>query len=200
VLRNRLGALEDQFFATVFLASGLFFVASLVASAALPGTSNRQTTKSTTRRVSYTFLNVFRHQNGGGVPVYDLYHRTAHGNITALGCLLRIRLRRGEIGGHLKLAVDCAAVPPYGYYWSAHRFWWRRGSVVAERFGHARDRGYAATQINLSRVRPQENQKRGNATALSTLRAGGCAGMGGNRAQPTCATHSLRGSEYRPLK
>jgi hypothetical protein len=55
-------------------------------------------------------------------------------------------------------------------------------------------------KINLSRVRPQENQKRGNATALSTLRAGGGAGMGGNRAQLACATHSLRGSEYRPLK
>jgi hypothetical protein len=37
VLRNRLGELEDQFFATVFLGSGLLFVASLFASAALAG-------------------------------------------------------------------------------------------------------------------------------------------------------------------
>jgi hypothetical protein len=37
VLRNRLGALEDQFFATVFLGSGLLFVASLFASGALSG-------------------------------------------------------------------------------------------------------------------------------------------------------------------
>ena len=37
VLRNRLGALEDQFFATVFLGSGLLFVASLFASAAFSG-------------------------------------------------------------------------------------------------------------------------------------------------------------------
>jgi hypothetical protein len=35
VLRNRLGELEDQFFATVFLGSGLLFVASLFASTAL---------------------------------------------------------------------------------------------------------------------------------------------------------------------
>jgi hypothetical protein len=114
VLRNRLGALEDQFFATVFLGSGLLFVASLVASAAAAGDIQQANNKIYyfTRRVSYTFLNVFRHQNGGGVPVCDLYHRTAHGNITALGCLLRICLRRGAIGGHLKLAVDCAAVPP----------------------------------------------------------------------------------------
>src|SRR4051812_36651909 len=33
VLRSRLGALEDQFFATVFFGSGLLFVASLFASA-----------------------------------------------------------------------------------------------------------------------------------------------------------------------
>jgi hypothetical protein len=37
VLRNRLGKQEDQFFATVFLGSGLLFVASLFASAALAG-------------------------------------------------------------------------------------------------------------------------------------------------------------------
>ncbi len=35
VFRNRLGALEDQFFATVFLGSGLLFVASLFGVAAL---------------------------------------------------------------------------------------------------------------------------------------------------------------------
>ena len=35
VLRSRLGALEDQFFATVFLGSGLLFVASLFGVAAL---------------------------------------------------------------------------------------------------------------------------------------------------------------------
>jgi hypothetical protein len=37
VLRNRLGKLEDQFFATVFLGSGLLFVASLFAAAAIAG-------------------------------------------------------------------------------------------------------------------------------------------------------------------
>jgi hypothetical protein len=35
VLRNRLGELEDQFFATVFLGSGLLFVASMFGSAAV---------------------------------------------------------------------------------------------------------------------------------------------------------------------
>ena len=37
VLRNRLGDLEDKFFATVFLGSGLLFVASLFAAAAFAG-------------------------------------------------------------------------------------------------------------------------------------------------------------------
>jgi hypothetical protein len=37
VLRNRLGELEDQFFATVLLASGLLFVACLFAAAAVTG-------------------------------------------------------------------------------------------------------------------------------------------------------------------
>ncbi|MGH8011454.1 MAG: hypothetical protein ACREQ4_02995 [Candidatus Binataceae bacterium] len=35
VFRNRLGALEDQFFATIFLGSGLLFIASLFAAAAM---------------------------------------------------------------------------------------------------------------------------------------------------------------------
>jgi hypothetical protein len=70
VLRNRLGALEDQFFATVLLGSGLLFVASLSASAAAAGalldtapTNNIQPANrevySLGRRVSHTFMNVF---------------------------------------------------------------------------------------------------------------------------------------------
>jgi hypothetical protein len=37
VVRNRLGALEDRFFATVFLGSGLLYVAMVFTSAALAG-------------------------------------------------------------------------------------------------------------------------------------------------------------------
>ena len=37
VIRNRLGALEDRFFATVFLGSGLLYVAMVFTSAALAG-------------------------------------------------------------------------------------------------------------------------------------------------------------------
>jgi hypothetical protein len=37
VLRNRMGELEDQFFATVFLASGLLFVATVFVASAVMG-------------------------------------------------------------------------------------------------------------------------------------------------------------------
>jgi len=70
VLRNRLGALEDQFFATVFLGSGLLFVGSLFASAAAAGALLQVTPTVDiqqaddeiyyfVRHLSYTFLNVF---------------------------------------------------------------------------------------------------------------------------------------------
>lgn len=70
VLRNRLGPLEDQFFATVFLGSGLLFVGSLFASAAAAGallqatpTVNIQQADDEiyyfVRHLSYAFLNIF---------------------------------------------------------------------------------------------------------------------------------------------
>jgi hypothetical protein len=69
VLRNRLGELEDQFFATVFLGSGLLFVASLFASAAFSGAlveagaSGRIVANSEsyfiTRHLIGAFINVF---------------------------------------------------------------------------------------------------------------------------------------------
>jgi len=70
VLRNRIGTLEDQFFATVFLGSGFLFVASLFASAAFSGAlieaviSRRieilnSATYFLTRQLIGAFLNVF---------------------------------------------------------------------------------------------------------------------------------------------
>jgi len=70
VLRNRIGSAEDQFFATVFLGSGLLFVASLFASAAIAGAVLGSTQTRLTQQVSgevyrfawqmgYAFLNVF---------------------------------------------------------------------------------------------------------------------------------------------
>jgi len=70
VLRTRLGQLEDQFFATVFLGSGLMFVASLFAATALAGafleSINSQPailsdsdTFAFVRRAVRAFLNIF---------------------------------------------------------------------------------------------------------------------------------------------
>jgi hypothetical protein len=70
VLRNRLGALEDQFFATVMLGSGLLFLATLFGAAALagglldafaarsPGQAPGET-YAFGRATSYTLVNVF---------------------------------------------------------------------------------------------------------------------------------------------
>jgi hypothetical protein len=69
VVRNRLGEYEDQFFATVFLGSGLLFVASLFASAAFSGAlveagasghiAFNSDSYFITRQLIGTFINVF---------------------------------------------------------------------------------------------------------------------------------------------
>jgi hypothetical protein len=64
-LRNRVGKSEDQFFATVFLGSGLLFVANVFASASVSeallesGPNVHSEVYSFARRVAYTYLNVF---------------------------------------------------------------------------------------------------------------------------------------------
>jgi hypothetical protein len=70
VLRNRMGASEDQFFGTVFLGSGLLFVASLFAATAVAGavlgSSHAGPAEQVSsevyhfaRQVGYAFLNIF---------------------------------------------------------------------------------------------------------------------------------------------
>jgi hypothetical protein len=70
VLRNRIGLLEDRFFATVFLGSGLLFIAMFFASAAVAGAiletfaaEGRFPTESETfalgRRASHTLMNTY---------------------------------------------------------------------------------------------------------------------------------------------
>jgi len=70
VLRNRIGLLEDRFFATVFLGSGLLFVAMLFAAAAVArglletfAAAGRLSADSETyavgRSMAYTFMNTF---------------------------------------------------------------------------------------------------------------------------------------------
>jgi hypothetical protein len=70
VLRHRMGEAEDQFFGTVFLGSGLLFVASLFAATAVAGAvlgsshlrPSEQVSREVyyfARQVGYAFLNIF---------------------------------------------------------------------------------------------------------------------------------------------
>ena len=70
VLRNRIGALEDRFFATVFLGSGLLFVAMLFTAGAIAGAMLESVASEGRlaahhemfafgRRASYAIMNVF---------------------------------------------------------------------------------------------------------------------------------------------
>jgi len=70
VLRNRMGAAEDQFFGTVFLGSGLLFVESLFGASAVAGAvlgsshlrPGQQVSRDVyyfAREVGYSFLNIF---------------------------------------------------------------------------------------------------------------------------------------------
>jgi len=63
VLRNRLGKLEDQFFATVFFGSGLLFVASLFSASAIAEACFHNTDAGTSRATSDAFLFVWTAQS-----------------------------------------------------------------------------------------------------------------------------------------
>jgi hypothetical protein len=70
VLRNLLGDREDQFFATVFLGSGLLFVASLFASAALAGALVRTMTEGNVALRNTDAYYLARHVVGAALNVF----------------------------------------------------------------------------------------------------------------------------------
>jgi hypothetical protein len=72
VLRNRLGEREDQFFATVFLGSGLLFVASLFASAALAGALIRILADGEGRQLNTDAYHLARYVVGAALNVFAL--------------------------------------------------------------------------------------------------------------------------------
>jgi hypothetical protein len=72
VLRNRLGNQEDQFFATVFLGSGLLFVATLFASAALAGAMIQIVADEGTRLVNTDAYHVARRVVGTALNVFGI--------------------------------------------------------------------------------------------------------------------------------
>ena len=91
VLRNRIGLLEDRFFATVFLGSGLLFVAMLFAAvavarglletfAATGQPSADSETYAVGRAMAYALGEHLRHENGGHLHVCNLHDRASHGS------------------------------------------------------------------------------------------------------------------------
>jgi hypothetical protein len=71
VLRNRLGQLEDQFFATVFFGSGLLFVANLFASATLAG-ALLETAAADTRVLNSDSYRLARQMVGASMNIFAI--------------------------------------------------------------------------------------------------------------------------------
>ena len=122
VLRGRLGELEDKFFATVFLGSGLLFVACLFAAAAVLGAligavaaGNIHSPDSETyylaRRAIDALLNLFAMKMAGVFMSLDLHHRVAQRHSPALGGIYWLCLCRGAIGRNCELEMDRAGLP-----------------------------------------------------------------------------------------
>src|SRR4051794_36940279 len=72
VIRNRLGAREDQFFATVFFGSGLLFVASLFASAALAGALLQTMADGRAHLINADTYYLARHVVGAALNVFGI--------------------------------------------------------------------------------------------------------------------------------
>ena len=102
VLRDRMGAYEDRFFATVFLGSGLLFLAMLFASAAVAGgimMVYRTTPGKLMESGTYTFRphrglpdhKRLCHEDGGGVHDHNLHALDPHRDLPALDGVPRLR-------------------------------------------------------------------------------------------------------------
>jgi hypothetical protein len=72
VVRSRLGDREDRFFATVFLGSGLLFVASLFASAALAGALLQAVAQGQTRLLNSDAYYLARQVAGASLNVFAI--------------------------------------------------------------------------------------------------------------------------------
>ena len=124
VLRDRIGANEDRFFATVFLGSGLLFVAMLFTCGAVAGGlvlsfsegSGPPPTElwSFGRRVTLSLLDRVRAADGGGVHDLDDHHRRPPQPGPAVARGVRAGHRRGAAGDRRVGAVDRAHLPGLG--------------------------------------------------------------------------------------
>jgi hypothetical protein len=125
VLRNRLGAREDQFLATAFLGSGLLFVASLFSAAAISAGLLEAIADGHIvlpdsemyycgHRTAYVLLNLFAFK----MAAVFMFSTGTIGLRTAflppLGGAGGLCVRPGVVTGHYELGLDRAAVPVVG--------------------------------------------------------------------------------------
>ena len=92
-MRNRLGALEDRFFATVFLGSGLLYIGMVFTSDALAGGLSRvliSIPELLTQTGAYALsrAQISQTRNGWSVYVHDFYYFATYRNCCALGYAL----------------------------------------------------------------------------------------------------------------
>ena len=119
VLRNRLGELEDQFFATVFLASGLLFVACLFAAAAVMGALIESVAAGNIdsetyyfgRRVGDALMNLFAIKMAGVFMISTCTIALRTAIFPALGGVLRLCVCLTAAGGNRQLEVDHTGLP-----------------------------------------------------------------------------------------
>jgi hypothetical protein len=118
VLRDRLGPLEDRFFATVLLGSAILFLAGLFAAAAAmgaviltasnldPGEVAHSATFKYARAAAYIIANVYTAKDGGRIHGVHLHHYPLHENSSALDRVDRIRAGAGSADRELRHELE----------------------------------------------------------------------------------------------
>ena len=126
VLRNRIGLLEDRFFATVFLGSGLLFVAMLFAAVAVSRglletftATGRLSADSETYAVGRSMAYALMNTVGMKMAAIFIFVTSTIGLRTAVFALGIFRgLRAWSIVaiGHHRLRMDCPGLPVLGAF------------------------------------------------------------------------------------
>ena len=115
VLRNRIGLLEDRFFATVFLGSGLLFVAMLFAAVSVArglldtfaaGFPRPERNLSTGPGNGIHAHEHVRHEDGRRIHVRDVYDRPSHWRFCTLGLVRWLRAWPRPAVGHHRSCLD----------------------------------------------------------------------------------------------
>ena len=122
VLRNRVGLLEDRFFATVFLGSGLLFVAMLFAAVSITkglldtfasGLPNQSEVYRLGRGTAFALMNTY----GTRMAAVFMFVTSTIGlrtGVLALDLVRRLCAGPGSAPGHHRICLDRTGVPSVG--------------------------------------------------------------------------------------